>query len=339
MKIFRKLIEQLELANRRHALFRRNDTLLLCVSGGGDSMALLGLMLALKKKYSWRLTVAHLDHGLQKNSRQAQRLVQRVCEKNNIPFYSKKVQVRAAAIRHKLSLEDAGRRERYLFFGSVAKKVRADKIVTAHTLDDQAETVLMRLLRGSGFRGLSGIPDKRAEGRTELLRPLLSCSKKDLIAFVKKMRLPFVRDLSNRDTRFLRNRVRHRLLPLLRRHFNPRIDEQLASLQKVCRDVQRYMDRNAAMAYGRCVTRRTSREIYLRVEALKKFPAAIQSEVLLLALSELKGDGAGFTHSHIQSILDVTRSMNRRAETHLPHGLRARRTGQKLVIHHARCSL
>ena len=332
MKILKKLLEQIDLTNRRQNLFHKKDSLLLAVSGGSDSLALLVLLDTLKNKYRWRLAVAHVDHGLQRNRRQAQRIVEQYCRERALPFYSKKVNLRASAKRHKISLEDAGRFERYRFFEQTAGRLGADKIVTAHTADDQAETVLMRLFRGAGFRGLSGIPFKRRSGGHTLVRPLLACSKKDLTALLKERRLPFVPDPSNRDVQFLRNRVRHQLLPMLRRSFNPRVDEQLISLQNICRDVQRLIDKQAARHYARCVLKSNAREVRFKLRTLDRLDPAIESEVILLALSHLKGDGAGFGYSHIQAILDLVRSGRPEAQTHLPHGLRAVKTKQELRL-------
>ena len=259
--------------------------------------------------------------------------VQKICGRNSLSFYSKKRDVRASARRHHLSLEDAGRRERYLFFQSAAKKCGASKIVTAHTLDDQVETVLMRILRGSGSKGLAGIPFKRPLGSFTLLRPLLSSSKKDLLALVKEMKLEVVEDPSNLDFSFLRNRIRHQLLPLLRSRFNPQIDEQLSTLQTLSRDAQNCVDTLAERSYKNCVRSQSRVRVSLSAPALKKLPQAVRSRILFMALSRLKGDAAGFGYAHIQSMLEVAFSPNARAETHLPHGLRARKKGGSLVIH------
>ena len=335
MKILRRLIEQLELANRRHHLFKKKEHLLVAVSGGSDSMALVALLMALRKKYSWRLSVVHLNHGFQRNGSRAQQTVQKFCAANGLPFYSKSIHLRSSAKKQRRSLEDAGRTERYLYFSRLAKKIRAGKIVTAHTLDDQVETVLMRLFRGAAFRGLAGIPYTRACGEGQLIRPLLLCSKKDLTAFAKARRLPIVEDPSNQEERFLRNSVRHHLLPLLRRRYNPRIDEQLANLQAVCRDTQETIDAIVGDAYQKCLTRSPRAEIRLSLTALQKFSPAIRSEIFLLGLSKLKGDRVGFTHSHVRSMIDIALSSRPQAETHLPHGFRVyKKRGVLSVVRH-----
>ena len=294
-------------------------------------MALLGLLLLVQKKYSLKITVAHLDHGLQRSSGRAARLVRSFCKEKNLPFVTKKVGVARLAKQKKLSLEDAGRRARYAFFSGAAKKYRAKKIATAHTLDDQAETVLMRLLRGSGLRGLAGIPYERAEGGRVLVRPLLDLRKKELLGFARARRLPFLRDRMNRDPRFLRNRVRHELLPLLRR-FNPRMEEALASLQKVHADLRLHMEHQARAALRRSTAHVSKKEIRLSVARLRKLPSALRHETLLTALIALKGDGAGFGYSHIRSLSDLLEGRLLRAETHLPHGLRAIRQGSSLRL-------
>ncbi|PIU40449.1 MAG: tRNA lysidine(34) synthetase TilS [Candidatus Omnitrophica bacterium CG07_land_8_20_14_0_80_50_8] len=155
----KKLLQQIEIANRRHQLFKKNDVLVVGVSAGPDSMALLWLIDKLKIKYAFKINVAHLNHGLLKKAgNEYLKLVKKTSQALKIPFYSKTIDLKTLAKKNKRSIEEMGRIERYSFFEDIAAKTRADKIVTAHTLDDQAETMLLRLIRGSGLKGLIGIP-------------------------------------------------------------------------------------------------------------------------------------------------------------------------------------
>jgi tRNA(Ile)-lysidine synthase len=193
-------------------------------------VALLHFLKRLQKKYSLKLYAAWLDHGLQtrRETEKCRRIVEAHCRALEIPLITKAVSVKASAKKYKLSLEEAGREERYRFFSQVAAKQRAQKIATAHTLDDQAETILLRMIRGAGPKGLAGIPAKRPHGRHTIIRPLIECEKKDILGFLKDAKLPYWTDPSNRNTRFTRNRVRHVLLPLLEKQFNPNIKRTLA---------------------------------------------------------------------------------------------------------------
>ena len=330
--MFRRLLEQFEQTNRRHALLKKGDCVVVGVSGGPDSLALLQLLSAVGRKYALRLHVAHLDHGLQRNSRKTRTLVQQAAESRALPFYGKKTNVRESASKNRLSLEDAGRRERYRFFEQVAKKTHANKIATAHTLDDQAETVLMRLIRGAGLRGLAGIPYKRTHGRLEIVRPLLDCPKKDLVLFLKKERIDFVRDKMNDDPDFLRNRLRHELLPLLSRAFNPQIRQSLASLQAICHDAQDYLQQRAGGAFRDCLKSVAAGRIVLDVPRLKRLHPAIRHEALAAAVMELKGELTGFGYVHWLAADAVLSSTQKNPETHWPHRVRVKKMDGRLLI-------
>ena len=220
-------------------LFKKNDALVVGVSGGPDSIALLYLLEKLKKKYAFKINVAHLNHGLFKSeSKKYFQLVKKTAAALGVPLYSKSIDLRNLAKKRRRSIEEMGRIERYSFFESIAAKTHSNKIVTAHTLDDQAETVLLRLLRGSGLKGLMGIPAKRSQGKYQVVRPLLSTEKKELLSFLKENKIQYLQDKTNTDTAFTRNRVRHRLIPLLVKSYNPQIKNSLANLRSMCEEIQ-----------------------------------------------------------------------------------------------------
>ena len=304
------------------------------LSAGPDSTALLFLLSVLRRKYDLKLSAAHLNHGLQKKDGKVyHRLARKIAIQLGIPFYSKTISLRALAKRHKRSLEEMGRLERYLFFKEVANKARADKIVTAHTLDEQAETVLLRMLRGSGLRGLLGIPWKRRDGQKIIIRPLLSTPKESLLIFLKENHIAYAQDKTNRDILFTRNRVRHRLLPLLEKEFNPKIKESLSSLQEVCSDIQGYLEMRSAQAYARCLSKKQSpTQIALSIARLKKLHPAIRREVLLIALLHKKGDLKRFGFTHIESLVEAVDSPQKNLTMHLPGPLSIHKTGEELVF-------
>ncbi len=326
MNATRKLFTEIERLNKRCGLIQRGDRIVVAVSGGPDSMALLSLLVKMSRKYRLHLAVAHLNHGL--NAREAGRyeaLVEQTARRFDLPFYVKRIQLKSIARKSKRSIEEAGRLERYRFFESVAGRFRARNIATAHTLDDQAETVLLRLFRGSGLRGLAGIPALRGQGRYLIVRPLLGSRKKDLRAFLKEEGIRYCADKSNKSRRFTRNRVRWGVLPSLRRRFNPQIEQSLADLAAMCAETQAYLDATAERAFKACLQTSGRGKVTLRLGPLRRLPAAVQANTVLRALREKTGALKRFTHEHVQDIVGLVRARRKGLELHLPGGLRVKK--------------
>ncbi len=335
MKSIKKILETVELTRKRHALFHKNDAIVLAVSGGPDSIALLRILLALQKKYSLKLVVAHVNHGLwPQQAKRHEALVRQSCEKLGLPFRIKRIKLKEIAKRLGRSLEEAGRIERYRFFEKIAGRFGCQSIATAHTRDDQAETVLLRIIRGSGIKGLSGIPYKRAQGRFAVVRPLLDVEKSALVRFLRKNGLRFCIDRTNRDTTFLRNRVRRRLLHVLEHEFNPNIKSALASLQRVSQEIQDCLDGISSIALQACRIRtRSKRRATLHVKKLQRYHPAIQREVILRALTQVKGDTRRVGFSHLAAVADMLRPGHKPLlETHLPGFVCIRLRNNRLII-------
>lgn len=324
-------MQQIQLTNRRHSLFGKNDRLVVGVSGGPDSVALVHLLSKLRWKYGLTLTVTHLNHGLtKKENRAAMAYVRTLCKNLGLPFYSKRISLRTRAKTLRRSLEETGRMERYAFFEEVARRINATKIATAHTLDDQAETMLMRILRGTGLKGLAGIPYKRKQGPFEVVRPLLSCRKRDLLAYLKENRVRYCVDKTNRQTLFYRNRVRHELLPRLEKHFNPRIRESLVHLQSICSLAQDYLEAVSEGALKKCLARRVPRKLSLKMAGLKKLHPALLQEVLRRAIELKKGDLKRLTHDHVAGLVQMVRTGKNGSKQRIPGGIFVRKSGQSL---------
>lgn len=329
----RRLLEAFERTNRRYGLVRKNDRIVLGLSGGPDSTALLLLLLALRRKYSLTLCAAHLDHRLP-SARSAGHAAfsRKLARKLGVPLYAKSVSVKKLARLRGQTVEEAGREQRYAFFSQVAKKTRSTKIATAHTLDDQAETVFMRAVRGAGLRGLCGIPAKRAEGKLEVIRPLIGSSKKEIVDFLEASGQPFFRDPSNARDLYTRNRVRNRLLPWIEKHMNPQIKQGLADLGEICAETQDLVDGLAESALRRCLRRRSPREVRLDARRLSALHPALCAEVIAKALGLLKKGRARFGSSHILAVRGLLASPGKRAEAHLPGPVTALREGAALRI-------
>jgi tRNA(Ile)-lysidine synthase len=205
--------------SNRAEIIRKNDRILLAFSGGPDSTALFHVLLSLRKNFGIRFSCAHVNYRLRKNDSDLDEvLVRKYCEAHSVPLH----------VFHPKDMtgknEESLRTVRYRFFEKISQENKLDVIATAHTRDDQAETVLLRLLRGSGPSGLGAIRTKR-DG---IIRPFLGTSKNDILRFLEEERLGFRKDKSNDDTRILRNRIRHRLIPLLESDYQPNVREMLA---------------------------------------------------------------------------------------------------------------
>ena len=196
----------------RWQMFPPPEGLILCaVSGGRDSVCLLDCLWKLGRARDFRVAAAHLNHGMRPTAQRDEDLVRALCAERNIPFYTETVDVYALCAVWRLTVEETGRRARYDFLRRTADALAADFIATAHHRDDQAETVLLQLLRGTGPQGLTGIPPVR-DG---IIRPLLDTPRAAIDDYIAQNRLPYVTDETNLDTHYARNRLRHGALPAL----------------------------------------------------------------------------------------------------------------------------
>jgi tRNA(Ile)-lysidine synthase len=228
----KQLSQRLQNSIQCSALIREGDRVGVAVSGGADSVALLLLLVAIKKKIGITLSVLHFNHKLRGAAADGdEKFVAALARKYKLPFYSDTAAVKSIAKNDKANLEATARRLRYAFFSECASGHHLDKIVVAHTADDQAETVLAHILRGSGLAGLGGIHPQV----DKIVRPLLSVSRADLRLYLKGHKQAWREDATNRDTAKTRARIRKKLIPLLKKEFQPRIVEHLSSLSNHAR--------------------------------------------------------------------------------------------------------
>jgi len=228
----KQLSERLQHAIQRSGLVREGDRVGVAVSGGADSVALLLLLVAVRKKLGIALSVLHFNHKLRGAAAEGdEKFVAALARKYKLPFYSASSAVKAIAKSDKANLEATARRLRYAFFAQCAGEHHLDKIAVAHTADDQAETVLAHILRGTGLTGLGSIHPQV----DKIVRPLLSVSRAEMRLYLKGHKQTWREDATNRDTTKMRARIRKKLIPLLRKEFQPRIVEHLAALSSHAR--------------------------------------------------------------------------------------------------------
>ncbi|HVP53619.1 MAG TPA: tRNA lysidine(34) synthetase TilS [Candidatus Eisenbacteria bacterium] len=231
---------------REGDLLHAGDRLGAAVSGGADSVALLRILLELRAQLGIVLIVAHFNHQLRGEESDAdERFVAELARHHDLPFFAGRDDVRQYAERGKLSLEHAARELRYLWLTQLARREKLDAIATGHTLDDQAETVLMKFLRGAGTRGLAGIHPILKRENVRIIRPLLETSRDEIEAYLQACEQPWREDRTNLDMQHTRNRIRHELLPLLERDYNPNLRELLSETAEVAVAEEDYWQRVA----------------------------------------------------------------------------------------------
>jgi len=223
-----QLQQQVQSSIEAHGLLSEGSHVLVGVSGGADSITLLQLLVSLAEALDLSVSAAHLNHGIRPEAAEDATFVETLCEDLGVPCYTEEVDVPAQAESTGASLEMAARDARYAFFSRTATQCGANAVATAHTRDDQAETVLMKLCRGAGTAGLRGIAWETVIHGVRVIRPLLDVSREEVVGFLNERGLAWREDATNADTQFKRNFVRHEVLPLLERGLNPRVKEALA---------------------------------------------------------------------------------------------------------------
>ena len=314
-------------AIRTQQLFRPGDTLIIGLSGGADSTALLDLLSTLPA-FPLRLIAAHLNHCLRGADSDAdEQFCRELAAHHGIPFESRRVDVKTMARADSLNLEDAGRRARIVFFDELVTTRQARAVVLAHHTDDQAETVLMRLLRGSGMSGLAGMPWRNDRG---YVRPMLEITRSEIEAYLSERHLEWREDSSNRDISFLRNRIRHELLPLLEQ-YNPSVRTCLTITAGILSAEDALLDDQTVQAAGQ-VCRFPDGTASCDISRLDALPLALQRRLIRLMLSRLAGNLEHITHRHLENILQMATAARPNLRISLPQGLVAVKEYGTLII-------
>jgi len=272
--------------------------LLVGVSGGADSMALLTALVLLRQEYAWEIVVAHYDHALRKGSVRDRVFVEKYARRLGLRSVSG---VRKGTLPSKGSIEDFARQKRYAFFLSQMRKTGADALVLAHTRDDLAETVLMRILRGTGLAGLRGMALRYDGWGYPLLRPLLTVSRERIEGFLRAQKVGHREDPTNRSMDFFRNRVRRDLIPFLEKGYATGIKDRLCDLAETSGEDHAFIRAEAARAVSR-VTRRVPRGILVRGRLFSGLPSALRREMVRCVLEGVRGDLKAVTLGQVRSL-------------------------------------
>ena len=288
----------------RHGMLVPGDRVLAACSGGPDSVALVSLLLKLREEMPLEITVAHFNHRLRPEAAGDEAFVRDLARGWVLPLVSGSKNVRLEARRRKLNLEEAARELRYDFLRAAARKAGATKIATGHTMDDQAETVLMRLFRGTGLTGLGAIGPLSGPAECPVIRPLIGARREAIEDYLRAGGLAFRTDASNLDRKFLRNRIRLDLLPELTKEYAPGIVEHLAALASLAREEDELLAAFVREMADEFMIRKKG-ETTLDVRTLSLLPPALARRVAREFVREVKGDLRGVTFADIEFLLGL----------------------------------
>jgi tRNA(Ile)-lysidine synthase len=312
---------------REHSMLAPGDRVLVAVSGGADSVAMLHCLHRLAPRLGVSLSVGHLNHGLRgAESDGDEDYVRSLSASLGLELTCETVPLRATLLASGVNLEEAAREARYDFLKKAARRGGCSRIAVGHTQNDQAETVLLRFLRGCGADGLAAIRPIR-EGW--IIRPLLRCSRSDVERYLNSLGVSWRKDSSNLDLRFRRNRLRHEWIPALERHFNPRLIETLSREADLAREIAEFLDTIAKFEFERL-----SRDSGTAVDipGLLTLHPALHALVIREALRRCRGSLRGITSKHVRQIVQLCRDGQSGSRIALPGGGTASRQFDKVAF-------
>lgn len=324
----RDLTEKVRDTIEKYRLLEKGDRVVIAVSGGPDSVCLLNILALLAEEYGLALLAAHLNHGLRgAESDRDEAFVRRLCSELGIPLESRLVRI--ANIRRKECLEEICREERYKYLAAVCRNNRFTRIALGHNLDDRVETILMNFLRGSGPEGLKGFMPMR-DGI--YIRPLFNTTRQEILDFLSSMKLPYVVDSSNESESYLRNRLRRRLIPELKRRYNPALPETVIRMSEIMRQEDEFIKKTAHEVLSGWDASQNGDEVIIPLSELLKCHEALRMRIIREILIRLSPSKKGVSYRHVASILDLVKGRKPAGRLDLPFRLEARRDYDRLII-------
>ena len=327
MDFIKEIIKKVRNTIFGHNMIVRGDRVIVAVSGGPDSVCLLDILVAFRTELAIELVVAHFNHGLRPDEDEAEtRFVKSLAASLKLPFETKKAD--SSLARGVASQEEMARLARYQFLEEVKENFSAERIAVGHNLNDQAETVLIRLLRGSGPSGLSGIPPCRDK---KIIRPLIEISRSEIESYLEQRCLTHVTDSSNLQTHYLRNRIRLELLPMLRK-YQPRIVELLGQTAEIMRNDETWLDAKGQEWVEEATETGDDGEIGIPLSSFIMLPDALKSRIIRHALRITGGGLRRVNVRHIKAINQLAIGKKPQAFINLPNSITVRKVYDSLVF-------
>lgn len=313
---------------KRFNMLAPQDGVVVGLSGGADSVVLLAALAALSAELGISVYAAHINHNLRSEAMCDEGFARRFCDERGIPFFVFNADVKGAASREKLSIEESGRKLRYQYLHQAMEHFGAKKIAVGHHSDDNAETILLNLFRGAGLRGLCGIPPVNGK----IIRPLLEIKRNDIETYARENNLNFVTDETNAESDYSRNYVRNKIIPVIQEHFDDSVAATMAKNALAMRADEDFLDTTARQIFENMCRQfgapardahtlpcQPSSEITLSIPVLLSHPTALITRIIRQAIATLRGPEAlkDIKSIHIQSILDIAQGRTGR-EANLP---------------------
>jgi tRNA(Ile)-lysidine synthase len=333
----KKIHRTVEHTLRTYRMVQNGDAVLIGVSGGPDSVALVHILLAFAPAYSLRIALAHLNHCLRQNeSDRDEAFVTELAKQLALPIHVEREDVHRYQKRHHLSLEEAAREVRYRFYHAIAAGFGYDKVALGHHADDNAERILMGLLRGSGPAGLSGIPPVRDD---KIIRPLIHLRRSQIMNYVAVKGLDYIEDSSNRDLQFLRNKIRHRLIPELKVEYNPKLIASLNRLAAILDAEHEMIEKLIQPIFEKALIFEKQGSLGLSLEELNQQLLAVKRRLVRKAILKVKGNLRSIAFVHIEAILRLAQKGSRAQILDLADRIRIRRDNAILSVSKEKQSL
>jgi tRNA(Ile)-lysidine synthase len=321
------LPEKVKKAIEQQNLICRADKILIGVSGGADSVALASILQSLRATLGVQLVIAHFNHKLRASADADQRFVEGLAKRFNVPFIS------AGWTGKRSSSEESSREKRFAFFIRAAMKTNADSVALAHTMNDQAETVLMRILRGSGLQGIGAIrPKNKMHGMT-FIRPLLGFQRQEIETYLRGQKLRFRIDPTNLKPFFYRNKIRLDLLPYIAKKYNPNIHGSLVNLADISSTDFDYLEQAAVKIFKQLVRIDFKKRcVSFAVSGFNRQHLSMKRMLIRMAYAEIKGDMNQLTLAHLREVDDLLEKRLRGAIVHFPAGVSVFQDQKRIFI-------
>ncbi|KNF07820.1 tRNA(Ile)-lysidine synthase TilS [Gottschalkia purinilytica] len=313
----------------QYNLIEKDDNIIIGVSGGHDSMTLLYVLMDLSSSINFKIHVAHVNHGVRgEDADEDEKYVKKVCSDFNIPFYSKKVNMDEYAKKYKLTKEEAGREIRYSFFREILNRFKKGKIAVAHNKNDQAETLIMRFIRGTGIDGLRGMEYKNGD----IIRPLLDVGREEIEKYCEENNIEPRIDRTNFETIYGRNKVRLELIPYIVENFNLGIIDTLSRTSKIMKNDSDFLISYTKKCYEDIVIMEDELSIHINNEKFLKLHNAIRNRVLRYSLEKINGNLQGIEEKHIKDIIKLANSKTTGKLINISNNIIVRKNYNNLIV-------
>lgn len=290
-----KMIDKVRKTIEKYELLNSTDKVLVGVSGGPDSLSLLHIL----HQFGYNIVVAHVNHGLRKNALKDEEFVQAFCKERQIPCFVKRVKLKE--MQSDMTTEELGRKVRYDFFEEIAAQEGCTKIATAHNANDNAETVLMNLIRGSGMLGLTGIGAKREK----IIRPLLEVTRSEIESYCESEKLHPCHDESNDETIYTRNKIRLELLPYIEKNINSNVIVNLNRMSEILAGEEEYLQKVVEEKYQECIVEETLGKVACNLKKFNKLDSVIRKRMIMKCIIKTLGNAKDIERIHIEDILKL----------------------------------